>query len=107
MTLIQPVNGFRQGHFFICHSSVSPCKYSVSEIAANSDKEIRRMQTEFKWEQDKAQKKLDDTMAENRELETEERILQMKNSRLQTEYYEAVDKLTDKKNEIEIAEKRG
>ncbi|MBP3568760.1 MAG: hypothetical protein J6K04_06280 [Lachnospiraceae bacterium] len=29
----------------------------------------------------------------------------MKNSRLQTEYYEAVDKLTDKKNEIEIAEK--
>ncbi len=29
----------------------------------------------------------------------------MKNSRLQTEYYEAADKLTDKKNEIEIAEK--
>lgn len=29
----------------------------------------------------------------------------MKNSRLQTEYYEAVDKLTDKKNEIEVAEK--
>lgn len=69
------------------------------------DKEIRRMQTEFKWEQDKAQKKLDDTLTENRELETEGRILQMKNSRLQTEYYEAVDKLTDKKNEIEIAEK--
>ena len=51
------------------------------------DKEIRRKQTEFKWEQDKAQKKLDDTMAENRELETEGIILQMKNSRLQTEYY--------------------
>ena len=31
--------------------------------------------------------------------------MQMKNSRLQTEYYEAVDKLTDKKNEIEVAEK--
>ncbi len=69
------------------------------------DKEIRRKQTEFKREQDKAQKKLDDTLAENRELETEGRILQLKNSRLQTKYYEAVDKLTDKKNEIEIAEK--
>lgn len=75
------------------------------ERADALDKEIRRKQTEFKWEQDKAQKKLDDTMAENRELKTEGRILQMKNSRLQTEYYEAVDKLTDKKNEIEIAEK--
>ena len=29
----------------------------------------------------------------------------MKNSRLQTEYYEVVDKLTDKENKIEIAEK--
>lgn len=29
----------------------------------------------------------------------------MENSRLQTEYNEAMDKLTDKKNEIEIAEK--
>lgn len=55
--------------------------------------------------QDKAQKKLDDTLAENRELETEGQILQMKNSRLQIEYDEAVDKLTDKKSEIEIAEK--
>lgn len=75
------------------------------ERADALDKEIRRKQTEFKWEQDKAQKKLDDTLAENRELETEGRILQMKNSRIQTEYYEAVGKLTDKKNEIEIAEK--
>ncbi len=31
--------------------------------------------------------------------------MQMKNSRLQNEYYEVVDKLTDKKNEIEVAEK--
>ena len=75
------------------------------ERADALDKEIRRKQTEFKWEQDKAQKKLDDTLTENRELETEGRILQLKNSRLQNEYYEAVDKLTDKKNEIEIAEK--
>lgn len=69
------------------------------------DKEIRRKQTEFKWEQDKAQKKLDDTLAENRELETEGNILQLKKSQLQIEYYEAVDRLTDKKNEIEVAEK--
>ena len=75
------------------------------ERADALDKEIRRKQTEFKWEQDKAQKKLDDTLAENRELETEGHILQMKNTRLKTEYHEAVDKLTDKKNEIEIAEK--
>lgn len=75
------------------------------ERADALDKEIRRKQTEFKREQDKAQKKLDDTLAENRELETEGRILQLKNSRLQSEYYEAIDKLTDKKNEIEVAEK--
>ena len=75
------------------------------ERADALDKEIRRKQTEFKWEQDKAQKKLDDTLAENRELETEGQILQMNNSRLQTEYNEAVDKLTDKRNEVEIAEK--
>ena len=75
------------------------------ERADALDKKIRRMQTEFKWEQDKAQKKLDDTLAENRELKTEGQILQMKNSQLQTEYYEVVDKLTDKKNEIEIAKK--
>lgn len=36
MTLIQPVNGFRQGHFLISNSGVSPCKYSVSEVVAYS-----------------------------------------------------------------------
>ena len=75
------------------------------ERADALDKEIRRKQTEFKWEQDKAQKKHEDTLAENRDLETEGQILQVKNSRLQNEYNEAIDKLTDKKNEIEIAEK--
>lgn len=75
------------------------------ERADALDKEIRRKQAEFKWEQDKAKKKLDDTLTENRELETEGRNLQKKNARLKTEYYEAVDKLTDKKNEIEIAGK--
>ena len=36
MTLIPPVNGFRQGHFLFYHSGVSPCKYSVSEVIAYS-----------------------------------------------------------------------
>ena len=75
------------------------------ERADALDKEIRRKQTEFKWEQEKARKKIDDMLTENRELETEGQILQLKNSRLQNEYYEAVEKLTDKKNEIEVAEK--
>ena len=68
-------------------------------------KEIQSKQAEFKREQDKAQKKLDNTLAGNWEQETEGWILQMKNAQLQTEYCEAVDRLTDKKNEIEIAEK--
>ena len=76
------------------------------ECADALDKEIRRKQTEFKWEQDKAQKKLDDTLAENQELETEGRILQMKNSRLQTEYNEAMDKPTDKKMKLRLLKKR-
>ncbi len=69
------------------------------------DKEIQSKRDDFRQEQVEAQKKLDDTLAENRKLETECRILQMKNSRLQTEHYEALDKLTDKKNEIEDAKK--
>ena len=36
MTLIPPNNGFRQGHFLIFNSGVSPCKYSVSEVIAYS-----------------------------------------------------------------------
>ena len=43
MTLIQPVNGFRQGHFFIFNSGVSPCKYSVSEVIAYSNISINNM----------------------------------------------------------------
>lgn len=69
------------------------------------DKEIQSKRDDFRQEQVEAQKKLDDTLAENRKLETECQILQMKNSRLQTEHYEALDKLTDKKNEIEAAKK--
>lgn len=75
------------------------------ERAEALEKEIQSKRADFRQEQVEAQRKLDDTLAENRKLETEGRILQMKNSRLKTDYHEAVDKLTDKKNEIEIAEK--
>lgn len=75
------------------------------ERAEALEKEIQSKRADFRQEQVEAQRKLDDTLAENQELETEGQILQMKNSRLQTEYNEAMDKLTDKKNEIEIAEK--
>ena len=43
MTLIQPVNGFRQGHFLNYNSGVSPCKYSVSELIAYSGISINNM----------------------------------------------------------------
>lgn len=43
MTLIPPNNGFRQGHFFIFNSGVSPCEYSVSELIANSGISINNM----------------------------------------------------------------
>ena len=43
MTLIQPVNGFRQGHFLIFNSGVSPCKYSVSEVIAYSGISLNNM----------------------------------------------------------------
>ncbi len=52
------------------------------------ENEIQSKRADFRQEQVEAQKKLDDMLAENRELETEGRILQMKNSRLQTEYHE-------------------
>lgn len=43
MTLIPPNNGFRQGHFFIFNSGVSPCKYSVSEVIADSGISLNNM----------------------------------------------------------------
>ena len=82
------------------------------EKAATLDEEIERKRTDFRMEQSKAQKELDDALANkkelesnNRQLETDGIDLQLKNSRLRTEYYEALDRLTDKKNEIDIAEK--
>ena len=43
MILIPPNNGFRQGHFLISNSGVSPCKYSVSEGIAYSGISLNSM----------------------------------------------------------------
>ena len=59
----------------------------------------------FRKEQSEAQKKLDDTIAENQKLQLETTDLSLKNSELRLEYYENVDKLTDKQKEIEAAKK--
>ena len=48
---------------------------------------------------------LDDTKAETRKLQLETTDLSLKNSELRLEYYENVDKLTDKKKEIDVAQK--
>ena len=59
----------------------------------------------FRKEQSEAQKKLDDIIAENQKLQSETMDLRLKNSELRLEYYENVDKLTDKQKEIEVAKK--
>ena len=69
------------------------------------EKEIESKRDCFRKEQYEAQKKLDDTIAENQKLQSETTDLRLKNSELQMEYYENVDKLTDKKKEIEAAQK--
>lgn len=46
-----------------------------------------------------------DTIAENQKLQSETTDLRLKNSELRLEYYENVDKLTDKQKEIEEAER--
>ena len=69
------------------------------------EKEIESKRVSFKHEQSEAQKKLDDTIAENQKLQSETTDLRLKNSELRLEYYENVDKLTDKQKEIEEAER--
>lgn len=44
-------------------------------------------------------------MAENQKLQSEETNLRLKNFELRMEYYENVEKLTDKQKEIEAAQK--
>lgn len=70
------------------------------------EKEIENKRVGFKEEQLEAQKKLDDTIAENQKLQSETTDLRLKNSELRLEYYKNVDKLTDKQKEIEVAKKR-
>ena len=69
------------------------------------EKEIESKREDFRKEQSEAQKKLDDTIAENQKLQSETTDLRIKNSELRLEYYENVDKLTDKQKEIEAAQK--
>lgn len=59
----------------------------------------------FEKNNPKHQKMLDDTKAETRKLQLETTDLRLKNSELRLEYYENVDKVTDKKKEIEVAQK--
>ena len=69
------------------------------------EKEIESKQDSFRKEQSEAQKKLDDTISENHKLQSETADLRLKNSQLRLEYYENIDKLTDKQNKIEVAQK--
>ena len=66
---------------------------------------IAPKQDSFRKEQSEAQKKLDDTISENQKLQSETTDLRLKNSQLRLEYYENIDKLTDKQKEIEVAQK--
>lgn len=69
------------------------------------EKEIEDKHVSIRKEQSEAQKMLDDTKAETRKLQLETTDLRLKNSELRLEYYENVDKLTDKKKEIDVAQK--
>ncbi len=69
------------------------------------EKEIESKQDSFRKEQSEAQKKLDDTISENHKLQSETADLRLKNSQLRLEYYENIDKLTDKQKKIEVAQK--
>ena len=69
------------------------------------EKEIESKRDRFRKEQSETQKKLDDTIAENHKLQSETTDLRLRNSELRLEYYENVDKLTDKQKEVEMAKK--
>lgn len=69
------------------------------------EKEIESKRVSLKEKQSEAQKKLDDTIAEKQKLQSEATDLCLKNSELRLEYYENVDKRTDKQKEIEAVQK--
>lgn len=75
------------------------------ERAAILEQHIQNKSADFQIRQREEKKKLDDTIAENREREREGIELQLKNSSLRTEYYQTVNKLANKSDEVEIAEK--
>ena len=76
-----------------------------AERIESLEKEIESKRDDFRKEQSEAQKKLDDTISENLKLQSETTDLRLKNSELRLEYYENVDKLTDKQKKIEVAKK--
>ena len=69
------------------------------------EKEIEDKYVSIRKEQSEAQKMLDDTKAETRKLQLETTDLRLKNSELQLEYYDNLDQLADKQQEIEAAQK--
>ena len=86
--------------------ALNRCRSKDSFGAIESlEREIEGKRVSFRYEQSEAQKKLDDTIAENQKLQLETTDLRLKNSELQLEYYGNVDKLTDKQKEIEAAQK--
>lgn len=69
------------------------------------DKEIRDKRENFRREQSVAQKQFEDIQTENLKLEMQGQSLQRQNDGLQMDYYAALDKLADKKEEVETIEK--
>lgn len=69
------------------------------------DKEIEDKRVSILKEQSEAQKMLDATTAETQKLQSEGTDLRLKNSELRLEYSENIDKLTDIRKEIEVAQK--
>lgn len=69
------------------------------------DKEIEDKRVSILKEQSEAQKMLDATTAETQKLQSEGTNLRLKNSELRLEYSENIDKLTDIRKEIEVAQK--
>lgn len=68
------------------------------------ERHIQNQRADFQVKQREEQKKLDDTIAENEKREREGVELQLRNSSLKTEYYQTVNKLENKKDEIYFAE---
>lgn len=75
------------------------------ERIESREKEIENKRAGIQKEQSEAQKMLDATTAETQKLQSEGTDLCPKNSELRLEYSKNVDKLTNKRKEIEAAKK--